>query len=143
LLKIHCSSKKKSKESDEEPLDDVRKVINVDESLKHLFFEDLQEKYFMEGNYLPIKQIIISHNTPGKSMFYRYTYIPKLLSVLYSGRSALKEINWPPVLLRGARIGFLRDIFNPEHYYTHENICDAIWLACWIGTYWYHENTEK
>jgi hypothetical protein len=55
----------------------------------------------------------------------------------------LNKLNWPSESLKGFKIGYLRDIFNPEQFYTHENIKDAIWLACWIGTYWYHEDSEK
>lgn len=40
--------------------------------------------------------------------------------------------------------GYLHDVFNPKGItYTKENINDAIWLATWISSYWYHENSEK
>jgi len=66
-----------------------------------------------------------------------------MLNSIAMNFTLLNKLNWPSESLKGFKIGYLRDIFNPEQFYTHENIKDAIWLACWIGTYWYHEDSEK
>lgn len=140
ILKYYSKENKKTTETEEV---ETREIIEIDKNLKHVSFDQLQEMYFNESNYLPAKQSILSFKENTKANCYRYTYIPKLLASLTITNMAISKISWPPVYLRTIKIGFLRDIFNPEQYYTHENINDAIWLACWIGTYWYHENKEK
>jgi hypothetical protein len=123
-------------------MDDVRELIDLDEYLRHYNYNNLQEKYFMESKFLPIKQIITAQKSV-ETAFYRYTYFPKMLNILAMNYNIISSLSWPPESLKASKCGFLRDIFNPEQCYTHENINDAIWLSCWIGTYWYHENDEK
>jgi hypothetical protein len=149
LLKYYSSDKHisssnvKKASNEEEEEEDTREVLEIDQNLRHITHDQLENMYFMESNYLPAKHSNLSSKENIRYKYYRYTYIPKLLTSLTTTKNAIAKINWPPVIVRSSRIGFLRDIFNPEQYYTHENIKDAIWLACWIGTYWYHENSEK
>jgi hypothetical protein len=122
--------------------EDIRQYINVDESITRLNFNYLQEKYNMESNYLPIRQIMTAQREV-ETAFYRYLYFPKMLQSISANYTILAGLHWPTETLKSSKIGFLRDIFNPEQWFTHENIKDAIWLTCWIGTYWYHEEAEK
>ena len=139
ILKYYSKEKKPA----EEEVVDTRETLEIDQHLKRVSYDQLQEMYYKESNFLPAKQSILSFKDNNKAKFYRYTYVPKLLTSLTETNQAISKINWPPIYMRTTKIGFLRDIFNPEQYYTHENIKDAIWLACWMGTYWYHENKEK
>ena len=76
--------------------------------------------------------------------WYRYTYFPKLLNELVNTPEIIKNINWPPIAFASNSGGYLHDVFKPKGtFYTKENINEAIWLASWISTYWYHENAEK
>jgi len=188
-----------------EKLDDLREVINVDNNLKKLGYQQLADMYHSSSSVwedyrgFPIKEQIrstsdlsllydeevarnskiiltetqgnaqnsryssIKINTkvekkqmkgsprkgsPERSSseitWYRYTYFPKLLNELVDTPEVIKDINWPPIAFASSSGGYLHDVFKPKGtYYTKENINEAIWLASWISTYWYHENTEK
>ena len=139
LIETFEMSKNKT---EEEKKEDVRQVIDLDSYTKHFTFNNLQEKYYLESSFLPIRQIITAQKAV-ETAFYRYTYFPKLLNVLSVHPNVFMNLNWPKETNGLTKAGAIRDIFSPHPYYTHENIKDIIWLTCWIGTYWYHENAEK
>lgn len=122
--------------------EDFRQIINLDTHIKYYTFNNLQEKYYSESKFLPIRQIITAQKAV-ETAYYRYTHFPKLLNVLSKHSKIFMNLHWPKELPTVSKALALRDIFSPDKYYTYENINDVIWLTCWIGTYWYHENIEK
>jgi len=111
---------------------DQREIIKIDENLTNLAFNNLQEKYYQDSEFIPIKQIIVAQKGI-ETASYRYTYVPRLLELLSTHKTTLNNLHWPEESSKIPKIGFFRDIFNPEPFYTYENIKDAIWLTCWIG----------
>ena len=122
---------------------DVREELDSDIYLSKMSFVELRNLYHIDSNELPIKEQIPFDRDIHQGMNYRYAYIPRLLNGLCNWVKVIKNINWPPISLQPASVGSLHDIFNPKEIYTWENIKDALWLSCWIGAYWYHENSEK
>lgn len=117
----------KSSRKMEEAKEDLREVFDVDKLIPHFTFNNMQEKYFKNSEFIPIKQIITSGK--GETASYRYTYFPKMLDVISTDREVYKTINWPQESLTITKPWGTRDIFNPENSYTHENITDALWLT--------------
>lgn len=126
----------------EETKEDLRDVIDIDTNIIKYNFNELQEKYLMESKFLPIKPIITSHKI-SDATYYRYTYIPGMLNDLCFNLIRLSKISWPPESYSTIGLGHYRDIFKPNPPYDESNIKDIIWLICWCGSYWYHENDEK
>ena len=135
--------KNKSKKSKKKKEEDVREEIHIDKNMKKIGYNELRELYHQENHDLPILEQIPSNKEVQKGTCYRYFYIPKFLFELSWTTQVIKDIKWPPVSLLGNLPGSLHDILNPKEFYTYENINDALWLACWIGAYWYHEDAEK
>ena len=102
----------------------------------------MKDKYWLESDYLPIKQIITTHKTSEHA--YRYIYFPKLLNKITNHPDLIYSISWPSETSnKSIRFNLIRNIFKQDQWYTYENIWDVIWIVIWMGSYWYHENTEK
>lgn len=138
-----CESYSRGKNEIEESKDEeLREIIEIDGFLNQQNFNQMQENYNYGWKFLPIKPIITSHKV-NEAAYYRYTFIPPLLTELALNPLVLVSLKWPVENLGTPKTGHVRDVFMPEQAYTRDNINDVIWLICWIGTYWYHENDEK
>ena len=133
----------KGGKSEELKIEDNRVAIQIDKSILHFNFNNLQDKYYSESDFIPIKQIFTAHKAV-ETTFYRYILFPKLLNVIASNSNLVNTISWPiESHSKMSKHNAARDIFKPEQQYTFENIWDIIWISWWLGTYWYHENSEK
>jgi len=120
------------KKWEEDEKDDHREIYKVDDTLTNITFNNLQEKYYQESDFIPVRQIIAAQKGI-ETASYRYTYIPRLLELFSTNKTVLNSIKWPNENSKYSKFGFLRDVFNPEQYYTYENIKDVLWITCWIG----------
>ena len=133
----------KNTKGEELKIEDNRVALQIDKSVQHFNFNNLQDKYYTESDFIPIKQIFTAHKAV-ETTFYRYILFPKLLSMIVTNSNLINTINWPiESSSKRSRHIVIRDIFKPDHQYTNNNIWDAIWVACLLGTYWYNENSEK
>ena len=78
----------RKEESKEDPFE--LQQIQIDKHLNHLTFNNLQEKYYNESEFIPIKQIITGQKEGAAS--YRYTYFPKMLDVISTDQEVFKTI---------------------------------------------------
>ena len=133
---------KKCNSSDKD-IRETRETIYLDDKIKFISFSSLQDKYCAHHEFLPVKKIITDQHSHESARF-RYIYFPKLLDSIVWNPNLVNNISWPPEhICATARPKTAKSIFKQECHYTSENIYDAIWVAVWLGTYWYHDDSEK
>lgn len=112
----------KSSKTEGLKIEDNRIPLQIDKTILHYNYNNLQDKYYTESDFLPIKQIFTAHQAV-ETTFYRYILFPKLLSMIATNSNLVNTISWPneSVSKKQKQIT-IRDIFRPEHQYTHHNI---------------------
>lgn len=112
----------KSTKGEELKIEDNRVALQIDKSIQHFNFNNLQDKYYTESDFIPIKQIFTAHKAV-ETTFYRYILFPKLLSMIATNSNLINTINWPiESSSKRSRHIVIRDIFKPDHQYTNNNI---------------------
>ena len=142
-LKFIQKFEPKKFEISEKEIKETRTTIYLDDRIKHIEFSSLQEKYFSQGELMPVKKIITDQQDRGAVTF-RYIYFPKFLDAITCNSNLINTVIWPPENMSSkSKCKISKSIFNQEVHYTNENIYDAIWVAMWLGTYWYQDDSEK
>ena len=127
----------------EKEVKENREMIYLDDRIKHILFNNLQDKYVSQSNLLPVKKIITDQQS-NEDVSFRYIYFPKLLDTIIRNSNLANTLSWPPEnSSSNVKWKISKSIFKQESHYTYENIYDAIWVTLWLGTYWYHDDSEK